>query len=170
MTHLSGIFLKCGFSILLLPFVLLLFKCHAFVFLKFWLTFIHRFSNWFCLTAMKRFEQWTRETLGIISFFSFFFWENEFQRYYHPVQHLKSSVHKFRSSWIRFISVRLPLHVEACGRVIVPEGEQLFQLLKWTVSYICAGVCVCVWWWWGCDEFDLCLLQPPQTASLAELL
>lgn len=98
------------------------------------------------------------------------FWENEFQRYNHPVKYLKGPVHKFKPSCLHFISVRLPLHVEASGCVIVPEGEQLFQLTNGQFHmYVYAGMCVW-WWWWGCDEFDLCFLQPPQTASIIELL
>lgn len=84
------------------------------------------------------------------------FWENGFQRYYRPVEHLKSSVHKFKSSWLRFISVRLPLHVEVCGCVIVPEGERLFQLLNGQFHMcVCVQACVCmmmmmsVWWVWS---------------------
>lgn len=118
-------------------------------------------------------EQWK----GFAQLEMMSFWENELQRYYYPVGHLKSSVHKFKSSWLHFISVRMPLHVEASGCIIVPEGEQLFQLLNdqfhlcvymFVYLYVCADMYL--WWWWVCDEFDLCFLQPPQTASLAELL
>lgn len=47
------------------------------------------------------------------------------------------------------MSVSMPLHVEASGCVIVPEGEQLFQPLNGQFHlrvYICACtfVCVCV--------------------------
>lgn len=71
------------------------------------------------------------------------FWGNGFKRYYHPFEHLKSSVHKFKSSWLHFISVRLPLHVEGCGCVIVPEGEQLFQFLNGQFHMcVCDGMCV----------------------------
>lgn len=127
-----------------------------------WRLFIH-FQTDSVSQPWKGFIQWKREVRGKS------FWENEFQRYYHPVEHLKSSVHKFKSSWLHFMSVRLPLHVEASGCVIVPEGEQLFQPLNGHFR-MCVCADMCVWWWWVSDEFDLCFLQPPQTASLAELL
>lgn len=106
------------------------FICLSFIFLKVWLTFIHTFSNSFCLTSHEKVKHSEkREMFGMR-----WFREKEFQRYYHPVKHPKSSVHKFKSNWLD-VSVRLPFHVEASGCVIVPEGEQLFQPLngQWPV-------------------------------------
>lgn len=95
------------------------------------------------------------------------FGENEFQRYYHPVEHLKSSVHKFKSSWLHFISVRLPLHVEASGCVIVPEGEQLSQLLNGQF-HMCVYVqqaCVC-----NDDECVMSLICASRSLSRLQVL
>lgn len=174
MTHLSGIFSwsGIGFSYFQLWENVIYSLPHSLnaIFSFFsnldWHLFIH-FRTVSVSERPKRFAQ-----LGMMSF-----WENELQRYYHPVGHLKSSVHKFKSSWLHFISVRMPLHVEASVCVIVPEGEQLFQPLNGQFHlcvymsmhlYVCADMYLRRWW--VCDDFDLCFLQPSQTASLAELL
>ncbi|XP_073349894.1 beta 3-glucosyltransferase a isoform X2 [Pagrus major] len=53
----------------------------------------------FCLTAEKRFEQWKREMLGMKSF-----WENELQRYYHPVGHLKKYINSSPAGFTLYLS------------------------------------------------------------------
>lgn len=93
------------------------------------------------------------------------FWENEIQRL--PVDHLKGQLHKFPSSWLHFMPVRLPVRDEACGCVIVPRGE-LFQRLNGQCR-VCVSTGVCNDDEAGAD-FDVCSLQYPQTAGLAELL
>lgn len=148
-----------------------IFKCHAFIFLIVWLTFIHTFSNWFCLTAIKqRFAQWKRNNLEWSHFEKMSSRDITILSNILKAQDIKSSPAGFS------LSVRLPLHVEASGRVKSAWGREraVISASKWTVSYMCVSgyehryactMMMSVWWAWSVLFF-----QPPQAASLAELL
>ena len=117
-------------------------KCHAFILLPVWLTLLHKCSNRFCLSAIK-----------------------------------KKSALKERNTWSEVILTsrdinilsNLQINSRPAGFTLHPSG---FPLRVEAVLHGQCHSCLCltrftlsVWW-----ARPVCFLQPPQTASAAELL
>lgn len=111
---------------------LIFLKCHAFIFLRVWLTFVHIHFYRFCLRAMKRFES-EREMnshFGKMSSRDITILSNILK-----TQYINSCPAGFNS----YLSGFPFMCNSSWGRAVISAS-------KWTVSYLCM---MRVWWVWS---------------------